>query len=96
MSVVKEIIKTFFVPYFREFMVAANPNQNGNPNQDTGVKPHPERIARKLKKNFTLHVLASGYSGQNSRGKLYWKCVFLWIISKAKINIFGNLFFQKC
>ena len=30
-------------------MVAANPNQNGNPNQDTGVKPHPERIARKLK-----------------------------------------------
>merc|ERR1719190_223641 len=26
-------------------MVAANPNQNGNPNQDTGVKPHPERIA---------------------------------------------------
>ena len=40
-------------------MVAANPNQNGNPNQDTGVKPHPERIARKLKKNFTLHVLAT-------------------------------------
>ena len=45
----KLYFKVFFVVYFREFMVAANPNQNGNPNQDTGVKPHPERIARKLK-----------------------------------------------
>ena len=37
-------------------MVAANPNQNGNPNQDTGVKPHPERIARKLKIFFLLYL----------------------------------------
>lgn len=78
-------------------MVAANPNQNGNPNQDTGVKPHPERIARKLKK-YTLQVLTPGHSisGRNSRGKreilprekfsqnfCCRELVFFWIIPKV-------------
>merc|ERR1739848_360561 len=31
------------------FMVAANPNQNGNPNQDTGVKPHPGNPIKRAK-----------------------------------------------
>jgi len=41
----KRIEEEHTMEEFKEFMVAANPNQNGNPNQDTGVKPHPERIA---------------------------------------------------
>ena len=62
-------------------MVAANPNQNGNPNQDTGVKPHPERIARKLKIFFLLNLQVLFWAG----------IIWLWL---RYLNFVASSFFK--
>ena len=65
-------------------MVAANPNQNGNPNQDTGVKPHPERIARKLK-IFFPSIFASPVLGWHYMVKIFEFCCITIFLNFTRI-----------